>query len=67
MKRSLALFFSFGGVLLLTGISYSISAGRPWLALLFAVLATGFIGFGFAVKARSRRKQEESKGNGTGS
>jgi hypothetical protein len=63
LKRSLALFFSFGGVLLLSGISYSISVGRPWLAVLFAVAATGFIGFGFVTKARARRKQEQESGN----
>lgn len=67
LKRSLALFFSVGGVLLLTGISFSIAARLPWLAVLFSVASVFFIGFGFAVKARYRRKQEEGSGNMPGS
>ncbi|WP_156157816.1 DUF5325 family protein [Gordoniibacillus kamchatkensis] len=56
MKRSLALFFAIGGVILLACVSYFISAGAPWRALLSGALAILFIGTGFAVKARQRKR-----------
>ncbi|WP_438446428.1 DUF5325 family protein [Gorillibacterium sp. sgz5001074] len=55
MGRNQALFFSFMGVALLLGISFSISLRNGWLVLLFSLAALLWIGFGFAMKARARR------------
>ncbi|ULL20031.1 hypothetical protein DVH26_30415 [Paenibacillus sp. H1-7] len=59
MNKGLALLFAIVGTLLLAGISFSLSVGNGWLALLFSVLSIGFIGFGFVVKARLRRRNGE--------
>ncbi|GIP40762.1 hypothetical protein J31TS4_40420 [Paenibacillus sp. J31TS4] len=56
MPKSLALLFAVVGVLLLLAISASISFHQPWLALLFTIVSLFFIGAGFIVKARLRRK-----------
>jgi hypothetical protein len=60
MGRVQALFFAAVGVILLLGVSFSISLRSLWLTLLFGVLAFFWIGFGFAMKARARRKRESS-------
>lgn len=56
MGRVQALFFSFTGVALLLAVSFSISLRNGWLTLLFGVAAILWIGFGFAMKARARRR-----------
>lgn len=56
MKPIPALLFALLGILLLTCVSYFMSAGHPWLAVLSGVAAILSIGFGFAVKARTRRR-----------
>ncbi|TDF98647.1 DUF5325 family protein [Paenibacillus piri] len=56
MNKGLALFFAILGTILLAGISYSISLGNGWLVLLFSVLSVAFIGFGFVVKAKQRKR-----------
>jgi hypothetical protein len=57
LKKSMALFFAITGVLLLIAIPISLSFRQLWLVVLFSVLAVSFIGFGFVVKARLRKKQ----------
>jgi hypothetical protein len=56
MNKGLALFFAVFGTLLLAGISYSIALGNIWLVLLFSLLSIGFIGFGFVIKAKQRKR-----------
>jgi hypothetical protein len=63
LQKPLALFFAFTGTVLLALIAFFISAGQPWLVLLSAVIAILFIGFGFALKARIRRKNEQHEGD----
>jgi hypothetical protein len=58
LNRLPALFFSVVGVALLLGVSLAISYRRPGLALLAAAASVLFIGWGFAVKARNRRRNE---------
>lgn len=62
MGRVQALFFSFTGVVLLLAVSFSISLRSGRLTLLASVLAILWIGFGFAMKARARRKNGSSPG-----
>jgi hypothetical protein len=57
MNKPLALLFAIVGTLLLTSISLFITLKQPWLVLLSAVIALFFIGFGFIVKAKLRKKQ----------
>lgn len=59
MPRWLALLFAAAGVLLLLGVSFFISLESPGLALMCGVLAILWIGAGFAVKARFRRRSGE--------
>lgn len=59
MSRIQALFFACSGVFLLLCISFSISLRNLWLTLLFAVTAILFIGLGFIVKAKARKKKED--------
>ncbi|NOU95771.1 hypothetical protein GC093_21465 [Paenibacillus sp. LMG 31456] len=56
MNKGLALLFAICGTALLACISYSISLGNVWLVLLFSILSIAFIGFGFIVKAKLRRR-----------
>ena len=56
MNKGLALFFAIVGTLLLAGISYSLALGNVWLVLLFSLVSIGFIGFGFVVKAKQRKR-----------
>jgi len=58
LQKPLALLFAFVGTALLASIAYFMSAKQPWLAALAAVVSLLFIGFGFIVKARIRRKRE---------
>ncbi|MDQ1912019.1 hypothetical protein RAC89_16670 [Paenibacillus sp. GD4] len=57
MNKGLALFFAFVGTALLAAISYFMAAGRPWMALLFGGISLLFIGAGFIIKAKSRKKE----------
>jgi uncharacterized membrane protein len=56
MNKGLALLFAIIGTALLAGISFAISLGNVWLVLLFSILSIGFIGFGFVVKAKQRKR-----------
>ena len=58
LSKPLALLFAVAGVLLMLAIGAALSYRLLWLA--FAMLAAyiGVLGFGFVLKARLRRKQE---------
>jgi hypothetical protein len=56
MNKGLALLFAVVATLLLAAISYALSLGNVWLVLLFSILSIGFIGFGFIVKAKQRKR-----------
>ena len=56
MSKPQALFFAFFGVLLLLGISFSITLRSIWLVLAFSVASILFIGIGFMFKARARKR-----------
>ncbi|MGG1596940.1 DUF5325 family protein [Paenibacillus naphthalenovorans] len=58
MSKGLGLFFAIVGTALLAAISYFMSAGRPWMAVLFAIISLAFIGSGFVVKAKQRKSKE---------
>ncbi|MGG1517507.1 DUF5325 family protein [Paenibacillus oryzisoli] len=60
MSKPLALLFAFIGTLLLAAISLFIALRMPWMAVLCSLVALGFIGYGFAVKAKMRRKNSRS-------
>jgi uncharacterized membrane protein len=62
VSRKLAILFAVVGTLLLVSISFFITQHQPWLILLASVVSILFIGFGFVVKARMRRKNEKSSG-----
>ncbi|WP_186445807.1 DUF5325 family protein [Paenibacillus cremeus] len=57
MNKGLALLYAIAGSVLLACIGYFMAVGRPWLAVLFSVLSLFFIGSGFIVKAKQRRKR----------
>lgn len=61
MSRIQALFFAITGVVLLLAVSFSISLRNVWMTLLFAACAILFIGFGFMLKAKDRKKKEDRK------
>ncbi|MFM9328528.1 DUF5325 family protein [Paenibacillus mesotrionivorans] len=58
MPRWMALLFASIGILLLVGVSFFISLRNPWGVVLCGVAAFLWIGFGFGMKAKMRRKQE---------
>jgi ABC-type bacteriocin/lantibiotic exporter with double-glycine peptidase domain len=47
------------GTLLLASISFLMTIHQPWLVLLASLVTILFIGFGFVVKVRMRRKNAE--------
>ncbi|MDF2725445.1 MAG: hypothetical protein K0Q59_5122 [Paenibacillus sp.] len=59
MNRPLALLFAVIGTALLVGIALAISFGNGLAVALCSVGSLLFIGFGFSVKAKLRRKQEQ--------
>jgi hypothetical protein len=59
MNKPLALLFAVIGILLLSSISFFISLGLPWMVLLSSIAALLFIGYGFGLKAKLRRKQND--------
>ncbi|MDR6554086.1 DUF5325 family protein [Paenibacillus qinlingensis] len=61
MSKPLALLFAVVGTLLLASISLFIALREPWMVLLFTLISLGFIGYGFAVKAKMRRKNTPSE------
>jgi uncharacterized membrane protein len=63
VSRSLALLFAVVGTLLLVSISFFMTQHQPWLVLLASIVSLLFIGFGFVVKARVRRKNEKPSGS----
>jgi drug/metabolite transporter (DMT)-like permease len=67
VSRNLALVFAVVGTLLLVSISFFLSQHQPWLVLLASIVSLLFIGFGFVVKARMRRKNENENPSGTNS
>ncbi|MZQ84551.1 hypothetical protein GQF01_20815 [Paenibacillus sp. 5J-6] len=56
MSKPLALLFALVGTLLLATISLFIALRQPWMVLVCTIIALGFIGYGFAVKAKIRKK-----------
>ncbi|MEK8129632.1 DUF5325 family protein [Paenibacillus filicis] len=64
MNKPLALIYAVLGTALLAAISFFMAAGRPWMAVLAAIVSLFFIGSGFIVKARQRRKREQSSHSG---
>ncbi|MNI45714.1 hypothetical protein D3C73_1001530 [compost metagenome] len=60
MNKPLALLFAVVGTALLAAISLFISLRMPWMSILFGVIALFFIGFGFIVKAKLRKKQNHN-------
>ncbi|SDE02123.1 hypothetical protein SAMN02799630_04420 [Paenibacillus sp. UNCCL117] len=62
MNKPLALLYAVLGTALLAAISYFMAAGRPWMAVLASIVSLLFIGSGFIVKARQRRKREQTAG-----
>jgi Flp pilus assembly pilin Flp len=56
MSKPLALLFAFVATLLLASISLFIALRQPWMVLVCTIIALGFIGYGFAVKAKIRKK-----------
>lgn len=61
MSKPLAFLFALVGTLLLAGISLFIALRQPWMVLVCSIVALGFIGYGFAVKAKMRRKNPPSQ------
>lgn len=60
MSKPLALLFAVVGTLLLATISLFIALRQPWMILVCSIIALGFIGYGFAVKAKIRKKNSRS-------
>jgi Flp pilus assembly pilin Flp len=56
MSKPLALLFALVATLLLASISLFIALRQPWMVLVCTIIALGFIGYGFAVKAKIRKK-----------
>ncbi|MEC0230049.1 DUF5325 family protein [Paenibacillus alba] len=56
MSKPLALLFAVVGTLLLAGISLFIALRQPWLVLACCIVSLGFIGYGFVVKAKIRKR-----------
>ncbi|NEW08443.1 YlaF family protein [Paenibacillus sp. SYP-B3998] len=61
MSKPLALLFAVIGTLLLAGISLFIALRQPWMILLFTVISLGFIGYGFVVKAKLRKRNNQNR------
>lgn len=60
MQRIPALIFSVIGVLLMVGISVSISLHKPWLVLCFSIATILFTGAGFAYKSKTRKRNSKT-------
>ncbi|SDO45816.1 hypothetical protein SAMN04487897_114116 [Paenibacillus sp. yr247] len=56
MSKPLALLFAVVGTLLLASISLFIALRQPWMILVCSIISLGFIGYGFAVKAKIRKR-----------
>ncbi|WNR45596.1 DUF5325 family protein [Paenibacillus roseipurpureus] len=61
MSKPLALLFAIVGTLLLACISLFIALRQPWMVLACSVISLGVIGYGFALKAKIRRKNTPSE------
>ena len=61
MSKPLALLFAVVGTLLLASISLFIALQRALDGLACSIISLGFIGYGFAVKAKIRRKNTPSE------
>ncbi|UJF32314.1 DUF5325 family protein [Paenibacillus hexagrammi] len=61
MSKPLALLFALVGTLLLASISFFIALRQPWMVLLCALIALGFIGYGFAFKAKLRKRNKQNR------
>lgn len=60
MSRSLSLLFAVIGTALLLGIPAAMSYGNGLAVLFFSLASIAFLGFAFAIKAKLRRKNEQS-------
>jgi hypothetical protein len=56
MNKPLALLFAIIGTLLLAAISLFISLKLPWMVLFSSFIALLFIGYGFVLKVKIRKK-----------
>jgi hypothetical protein len=56
MSKGLALLFAFIGAALMAGIGYGVAARSAWMIILFIIISILFIGFGFIVKAKLRKR-----------
>jgi predicted membrane protein len=63
VNRSLALVFAVIGTLLLVSISFFITQHQPWMVLISSIVSIVFIGYGFVVKVKTRRRNEKSSGS----
>jgi hypothetical protein len=63
VSRNLALLFAVVGTLLLVSISFFMTQHQPWLVLLASIVSILFIGYGFVIKVRMRRKNEKPPGS----
>jgi uncharacterized membrane protein len=63
VSRNLALLFAVVGTLLLVSISFFMTQRQPWLVLLASIVSILFIGYGFVIKVRMRRKSEKPTGS----
>jgi|HigsolmetaAR204D_1030405.scaffolds.fasta_scaffold13231_1 hypothetical protein len=57
VPKGLALLFAVIATVLLGSISYFMAAGQAGMAIICSLIAVLFMGFGFAVKARMRKKK----------
>jgi hypothetical protein len=62
MSKLLSLWFAVSSVILMGATAIMISH-NGWISILLALLTICNIGFGFIVKARTRRRQEGQAGN----
>ncbi|MBC8081411.1 MAG: DUF5325 family protein [Gorillibacterium sp.] len=56
MKPILALIYAIISIILMLGISFAVSLHRPLLAAVLAVTTVLFIGSGFILKSRTRKR-----------
>lgn len=61
MNKGLALLWAVVGTALLAAISYGMATGSTGMAVLFSVISFFFIGAGFIVKAKQRKRSEQQE------
>ncbi|MCZ8522765.1 MULTISPECIES: hypothetical protein [Paenibacillus] len=56
MNKGLGLLWALIGTALLATISYAMATGKPGMAVLFSLISLFFIGAGFVIKAKQRKR-----------